>query len=191
MIQETTLRACVCLLLFATCPGVASEPQKQVTPNSVSLELQVSPPSQSTRVGAAPSLKVVIINRGKSPVVLVQPGDGSTSSRRTPIISWHCTSPGPDGPRDCTSNYMSWCGNTNGIEQQEVFELLPGASKELGAWVQPPPIQSPGIYRLTLDYENRPTLRSQALGSEDTMARIRASTPCHLQSNEVTLEVER
>ena len=158
--------------------------------------MQLASPDTSLSVKEPVQVKVTITNHGKMPVTLVRPGDGSESGWRTPIVNWsvleagdkanHPAEPVPEGgPR---------CGNMNPLQADEVFDLAPGASKELTGWVYLEPFARPGQYRVVFLYANRPSLtwKGGALGHDDpaAMKRVRISTPCSLVSNEVVFTIE-
>jgi hypothetical protein len=148
----------------------------------VAIELRAL--SQVIKVGESPRLTVTLVNRGTVPVVLVEPGDGSPSGWRTPLVQW--STDGEPGLR---------CGNVNGLEPGEVFTLHPGESRQLCSWVGEPQLSGPGWYLVAVRYTNRPDLEWRGLPLKEhdaaTMQRVRASTPMSAVSNKVQVIVER
>jgi len=99
-----------------------------------------------------------------------------------------------DPPRE-----VSVCGNTDRLKADEVFDLAPGAAKELNRWVHQwvpfPESLAPGKYRVVFYYANVPetdwVLFPLGKHDEAAMRRVKASTPISLVSNEVKLEVTK
>ena len=103
---------------------------------------------------------------------------------RTPIIQW--TPPASSG-RDC--------GNISCLSSDEVFTLKPGEARDLGPWIGFPELSGPGVYNVSVTYENVPELDLHGipLGEHDeaAMANVRKSTPLTVTSNVVELVVEK
>src|SRR5262249_41362743 len=141
-------------------------------------------------------IKATISNRGQSPVVLVQPGDGSESAWRTPIVSWSAIRITDDRKVEHPSKPPLYkglrCGNVNALEKSEIIKLAPGQSKEL-CWVGWPMIEEPGTYSVVLYYFNVPDIawKGGPLGPHDpeAMRQVRDSFECSLTSNELRLVV--
>jgi hypothetical protein len=130
-----------------------------------------------------------LVNESAETVTLVTAGDGSASGWRTPTLRWEVT-----GGGRLSAESLVRCGNINPLRKGEVFELATGKARALGPWVPAIHGIGPGTYRLRLSYVNDPSLEWQgvALGPHDVgeMARVRASTACRADSNEVTLTVQ-
>lgn len=149
----------------------------------VDIELKAAAPAAADVYGL--KLTAAIVNRGKAPVTLVLPGDGSDYGWRTPVLKWRVDGQViKGGPR---------CGNINALRPGEVFVLRPGERKELGAWIGAPALLGAGKHRLTLEYANVPGLKWSGvpLGKHDaeTMKRVQSSTAVRALSNAVMVEV--
>ena len=152
--------------------------------------------SSRDRSGIDPrgALSIVFLNTGKSPVVLVEPGDGSWSTvpwRRTPIVYWEVERGNSFALASPTDG--GGCGNRNALRAEEVFELLPGQSRALGGWIPQVLLDTPGTYRVRFHYVNVPGFNwtGGPLGSDDevAMSRVRGSAPCDLVSNAVEVRI--
>jgi hypothetical protein len=141
--------------------------------------VELRPFQQTLKVGELPRLFLVLINRGSQDVDLVQPGDGSESGRRTPLIEWS----------GCYWSRGATCGNINALRAEEVFTLKPGESKQFSEWVEIPPFEWPGRYRLSVRYTNVPKLASGSipLGEHDgpALQAVHRSTKVSAASNTV------
>lgn len=139
--------------------------------------------------------ELTLINISATTLVLVEPGDGSESRMRTPLLTWSIE-PLDDMARASAKLPESWgrfCGNINALRASEVFELAPGARRALGAWVGAPHPRGPGRWRVALRYQNQPTFEWSGvpLGEHDaaTMKRVRASSPVDVTSNALEIEL--
>ena len=132
---------------------------------------------------------VVIRNSGPATITLVEPGDGSDTGWRTPIVTWQVELVGGEH----TPQQAARCGNINALRPEEVFDLESGDERILGPWVPDVRVTQTGKYRLRLKYENDPALEWSGipLGEHDpnAMERIQKSTACVTVSNEVLVEV--
>lgn len=165
------------------------KPAREVAPGQ--LELRISTEKLSLNVGELPHLKTSITNRGDRSVLLVQPGDGSESAMRTPIIGWSIVSLDEQNP--FKPKGQARCGNVNSLRTDEIFELRPGETKELIGVFSISPFRSPGTYEVRLKYQNDPTHQwSPLAGAPDPAAfeQLRQTTRCTLESNELTLTVK-
>lgn len=165
---------------------------------SEELALRITSPRRAYRRGEAVPLRVQIINRGVRPVTLVEPGDGSHSGWRTPLVGWSVLGEEPEGriakhPLKVPLYRGGRCGNTNPLTAKEVFALRPGESRDLQSWVGQPEFTTPGTYRVVCYYENRPSIKwaGLPLGVNDdaAMKRVRKSFPCLLRSNELVITI--
>jgi hypothetical protein len=146
--------------------------------------VELSPHSQTIRIGERLVLDVTLVNRGTQDVVLVEPGDGSLDGWRTPIIEWS---------RDFEDRSRR-CGNVGSLQPDEVFTLKPGEARQLRGSVRLPQPRVPGSYRIALRYTNRPDLEwiGVPLGAghdPGTMEAVQMSTPVSAVSNSVELIV--
>ena len=182
------------LLLLAGC--MLSAPPAGTTPASLKepdgLSLKLSAEATTVRVMEQPKVDIVIANRGRAPVVLVRPGDGSDRELRTPLVKWLVEPvPGEGDPAGILRAVMN-CGNINALHPGEVFTLGPGESESFRThlWAT---FSKPGKYRVRYEYENRPTMEwgGIVLGAHDegAMRRVRESTACKLTSGEVFFTV--
>lgn len=130
-----------------------------------------------------------LVNAGSDAVTLVLPGDGSESGWRTPIVRWEVTRKGYTPPQ------MLRCGNVNSLMPGEVFDLPPGGVRRLENWIPSILGVKSGTYRLRLIYINDPTLEWQGLPDVDhdfvEMGRVKRSTPCRVESNEISVRVRK
>ena len=115
-------------------------------------------------------------------VPLMLTGDGSSSGRRNPTLTFDLT------PNDVAP--QMGCGNMNGLSASEIVFLAPGEHAKLG-WVNAPTPSKPGRYTLRATYRNDPT--SKDLGdnregpeTDRLVARVRKTVPCTLVSNVVS-----
>ena len=130
-----------------------------------------------------------VINGGTHPVTLVEPGDGSESGWRTPVITWKVTT--PDGKLVPRQEY-SRCGNMNAISDNEIFTLAAGERRVLNEWLGEPAV-APGHYIVRLVYDNDPSRKERGLSlgetRRDVAARLRKSTPCKVESGPVIADL--
>jgi hypothetical protein len=136
--------------------------------------------------GEQPQFLVEVVNLTDRAITLVQPGDGSESGWRTPIVHWLVE--GVSSPAPFRS-----CGNINALTAAEVFTLGPGQRAALDRWLGGPTLPRPGKYKVRLRYENKPGQKwaGVPLGPHDVtaMIRVRCSTPAVADSNAVEIEV--
>lgn len=152
-------------------------------------ELRLTP--GNGRVGA----ELTLINLSSTPLVLVEPGDGSEIGWRTPILTW-IIEPLDDVARASAARTESrgrGCGNINPLRASEVFTLAPGARHAFGPWVSSPHPRGPGRWRVALRYQNQPSLEwgGLPLGEHDAeaMRRVRASSAVDVTSNSLEIVV--
>lgn len=144
------------------------------------------------------SLEVTLVNRGKDPVTIVVPGDGSSCAWRTPRVGWSILPAAssalhPDETPLCTTPR---CGNINALKSDEIRDLAPDASCELGEWIGLGGLRlEPGEYRVRFYYENVPSLEwsGMPLGKHEdgAMDRVQRSTPLRLRSDEFRVVVTK
>ena len=182
------------LLLLAGC--MSSAPSAGATSASLKepagLSLKLSAEATTVRVMEQPKVDIIIANRGREPVVLVRPGDGSDRELRTPLVKWLVEPvPGVGDPAGILRAMMN-CGNINALRPGEVFTLASGESESFRTHVWAT-FSKPGKYRVRYEYENRPTMEwgGIVLGAHDegAMRRVRESTACKLTSNEIIFTV--
>jgi len=155
--------------------------------DATELSLVVEPATLVVRPGKRVFVTARLINRGSRSLTLVLPGDGSRTGRRTPVIEWTFvpggTLPGIEG-----------CGNINPLKAGEVFTLTPGATQDLGSWVDPSVLPAVRKSHAVMTYWNQPALpfRGVPLGahSEAELALLRSSEPCRISSNKIEVLIE-
>lgn len=193
MSSQRTRTAALLLSLGALAPAVArAEPPALPMPPAcgvrLSIALKSSPPSEDGWLEVTGTLE----NEGTKPVVLVEPGDGSESGWRTPVLSWHARRIEPGRVRDIPLDPGPRCGLMNGPDpQREIFRLAPGASRRLSGWpLVVPPLGPPGLYEVELIYRNDPRIgfRGEILG-DPARSPYAGSMACTAVSNPLRIEV--
>jgi len=161
------------------------------------LDLHISAREASLIFGQQPHITATITNKGKAPVTLVLPGDGSECGWRTPLVGFSSIKIDQGiakHPATVPQEYGSRCGNINHLTSDEVFTLVPGQSKDLSDWIGVPRLPEPGTYSMVFYYANDPERKWQGvpLGQHDpdAMKRVQKSYPCLLISNELKLRVK-
>lgn len=133
--------------------------------------------------------RIAIRNVGAQPLLLVQPGDGSGSGLRTPIVTWSVR----DASGPVAQKLMRYDSGINHLEPGDVFRLQPGESRALSEWISPIIIADPGKYQIRLHYVNDPNFQwnGHPFGKHDptTMRLVRQSIPCDLASDLVDIVV--
>lgn len=114
-------------------------------------------------------INAFVINTGDKPLTLIQPGNGSllldrsSTPPRTPILRWEVVKIGGDEAPPGSAP-VARCGTIDNIYIDEIFTLSPGEKRGLGAWIGKPwignPVRGRLKFRVTLCYENRPTMRN-------------------------------
>ena len=137
-----------------------------------------------------------LFNKGKGPVTLVMPGDGSDAGWRTPVVGWSFLPVGSkkSHPTHSKNGVLGRCGNINTLEPHEIFVLRPGDGKDLKQWVGFSQLPPAGTYRVVFYYSNLPRMKWSGLPSIEghdpaAMVRLQESTPVSLVSNEVVVEI--
>jgi hypothetical protein len=155
--------------LATTCKGVSL----------VIVEVKVDP----SRSAVDPVVE--LRNASSEHVPLMLPGDGSTSQRRNPTLSYEVT------PHDVTP--LAGCGNMNSLSPKEIIFLGPGEKTKLGWSFLTEAPSHRGRYALRATYRNDPT--SNDLGdnmpgprTDKLVARVRKTVACTLVSNTVTFD---
>jgi hypothetical protein len=149
-----------------------------------SLELELTCDKTAVGPGEPVVFTAHLVNKGKKPVTVVQPGDGSDCGWRTPLISW-------DRARERERGRILRCGNINALKPAEVVDLAPGKRLKL-EWVGQPSLR-PGMNKVAVEYEHVPGMKWKGLplGTHDpaAMEKIRESVPIKLTSNVVEITV--
>lgn len=197
------------LLLIAVGPGLGvllsagvapDDPRSTATTDGVGspLVLRLSAPQNELRMGERPTVKITITSKHGKSVTLVEPGDGSESGWRTPIVGWSVVRVKVAGrakhPADLPVAKVFRCGNINRLKRNEVLVLEPNGSKHLGEWAGSPAFPGPGTYSVVFYYSNEPDLawKGIPLGRHDpeAMGQVRKSFKCALRSNEIRFVVK-
>jgi hypothetical protein len=175
----------VLLIAFASYRAIEWRRWHGHADSSTDVVLELTPATQVIKVGQIPKFALSLINNDDESVVLVEPGDGSVSGWRTPIIEWPAA----------FLHRGSRCGNINALKPNEVFILKPGETRQLSEWVGHPQLPGPGRYQVTVRYTNRPEHEwgGLPLGTHDAWAmdRVRNSTKVSATSNAVEIIVEK
>lgn len=163
------------------------------------LILRLTANTTRLRQGEEILLTTRIENQGKEPVILCQPGDGSDSGRRTPLIGWSVI-----GPDDAVTPHPAMppiarsagCGNLNELRAEELFELGPGEGREI---LRPMDLHllcglggGPGTYRLRFYYFNDPKMPWDGVCYNDPrlLKQLEETPKCLLVSNELVIRIE-
>ena len=177
------------LLLFFGLPPLAATPPTVPLP---ACALRLSIEAKALRIPADDWLEVTatLENVGSTEVVLVEPGDGSESGWRTPVLRWSARRI-ERGARAVTLQPEPRCGLMNGPQpRSEVFALAPGSSRRLEMPVFPPRLGPPGLYEVTLTYENDPAMAFHGTASDDPALRpYKKSTACRITSAPLRVEI--
>lgn len=121
---------------------------------------------------------LTLTNTSKRTLHLVEPGDGSSVGWRTPIVTWSASSGGKPAPAETAAR----CGLTNPMTTSEVFELAPGQSRKLTAWLDRPWVK-PGTYDVAVRYRNDP---KKVRNADAAVSALVATTDsCEVTSNTV------
>jgi hypothetical protein len=186
----------VCVWLLVAVSGLVGGCTRPNRTAAEDLDLHISCETLSIKKGTRPKIKVAVTNRGEHAVTLVQPGDGSNSRMRTPIIGWSVLAADDakaEHPKQVPLYRGGRCGNINALKADEVFALKKNETKELGAWIQSSSFPQAGTYRVVFYYFNEPGLKwgGIPLGKHDgkAMQMVKNSTPCELISNELLMQV--
>jgi hypothetical protein len=169
------------------------------------LELRLRSP-KSVYVNEWPRFEAVITNRGKRPVSLVQPVDGSILGWRSPITGWsvlRLEGMRAKHPRFPLESGLIGCPTLSPIEMDYRFVLKPGESRQLrmqwaGLYGLPSQYRTTGTvagkYSIVFYYANVPELgwehRDLIPPVPNWTRAAQGTTPCALMSNAVTLEVK-
>lgn len=185
-------------LLYAVGAGLLSYEMFGHAARSKELAVEFHAERTSLRVGEETRVWLTLRNNGGHAVRLVEPGDGSESGWRTPVVAWSVIKDDPAArhpPEPFTEVRPRECGNVRGLSSGEVFRLEPGGTKELGEWAAwLPTFREPGVYRVAFLYANRPSMDWQEGGGVGfhhplEMWRVRRSTEAAAVSNELVFTV--
>ena len=188
----------IVVLLLAATSGLLSYELLGHAARSTNVAVQFSAQDTSLRAGEETQIRLVIKNEGDRAVRLVEPGDGSESGWRTPVVAWSVIkdSDAAQHPNEpSTEVKVRDCGNVNSLKWGEVFRLAPGKSKEILDTNWLPPFSEPGVYRVVFLYANRPSMRWEKGGGTFgfnnplEMWRVRHSTEATAVSNEIVFTV--
>ncbi|MBV9925399.1 MAG: hypothetical protein JOZ96_10320 [Acidobacteria bacterium] len=188
------------VLVLALAGGVFSNEWFGHAGHTDGLTLKLDARKTSLRVGEETDVRLVLKNEGRRSVRLVEPGDGSESGWRTPVVAWSIIKDDPAAPHPpepFRGVRARECGNVGGLRWGEVFSLAPGETKELWQWgAFLPRFEEPGVYRVVFLYANRPSMswvseqgRPLVFNNPFEMWRVRHSTEATAVSNELVFTV--
>src|SRR5262245_110834 len=118
------------LCIAAVALAISGSPHAAPLPDSpaAGLEIELTCTNPVVTPAYDPGLPAHRVNKGKKPVTVVLPGDGSDVGWRTPVVRWGKEERGT----------IRRCGNINRLKPEEVIELLPGQRVKLD-WIGHPP----------------------------------------------------
>jgi len=186
------LRTAALLLAFGplVAPLALSATPPIVPPPVCAVRLSIE--AKALRIPADAWLEVTVTleNTGSTEVVLVEPGDGSESGWRTPVLRWSALRM-ERGARAVALKPEPRCGLMNGPQpRSEVFVLAPGRSRRLQMPLFPPRLGRPGLYEVTLSYDNDPSMAFHGTAPDDPALRpYQKSTACRITSQPLRVEV--
>ena len=193
MIRTIILAFSLTRAVFWSADPLPNRPQTA----AATLDLHITAKDASLTLGQQAQITATITNKGKAPVTLVLPGDGSESGWRTPLVGFSSVKMDKDKPQHPSTVPLyrgGRCGNINALKSNEVFTLAPGKSQDLSAWIGCPQLPEPGTYSVVFYYANDPNLkwRGVPLGKHDpdAMKRVQGSNKCLFISNELKLTVK-
>jgi hypothetical protein len=130
-------------------------------------------------------------NESSTDIVLVEPGDGSESGWRTPVIEWRAHRIEQGRATKAVLEGLGRCGLMNGPDpEREVFVLAPGGSRRFQWPFVMPYLKRPGTYEIALTYTNDPRMPFRGMSPDDpTVKPYRNSTACTVTSNTLRIEV--
>jgi len=189
-----SLRIAALLLFFNffLAPPALLAASPPVAPPSCSVRLSIA--AKRLRISADDWLETTatLENVGSTEVVLVEPGDGSEDGWRTPVIRWSARRIEPGQATAATTlEPEGRCGLMNGPNPAvEVFVLAPGRSRRLRMPLVAPRLGPPGVYEVTLTYDNEPRMAFHGTSPNDpAVRRYRESTACLVTSNTLRVKV--
>ncbi|HPH70372.1 MAG TPA: hypothetical protein PLF40_31700 [Kofleriaceae bacterium] len=127
--------------------------------------------------GSIVAFELQLHNSSKVAVALMRSGDGSSSQRRNPSLSFavqpnNVTEPGE-------------CGMMNAMAEEDFVTLQPGQSVKL-AWGHANTPNKSGKYTLQATYRNDPA--SQQMSGDPLFPRIAKTVPCEVTSAAVSFD---
>jgi len=159
-------------------------------PCGVQLTIAAKPPrvSEDRWVEVTGELR----NAGSRRIVLVEPGDGSESGWRTPVLKWRARRIEGGRATEVPVRPPDRCGLMNAPDpRREVFTLEPGATHRLAGMAIVVPPLPPGTYDVELTYLNDPRIgfRGEIL-DDPSESPYHASMACGATSNTLRIEVQ-
>jgi hypothetical protein len=142
------------------CSAYPLQDRQEATP--ATLDLHISAKATSLTLGQQPQITATITNKGKAPVTLVLPGDGSESGWRTPLVGFSSIKIDKEKSKHPATVPLyrgGRCGNVNALKSNEVFSLAPGKSQDLSGWIGSPRFTELGTYSVVFYYSNDPELK--------------------------------
>jgi len=182
------------LLVLVTCATTVRAVETGAPVPGSDLAIHLSVANEVMTVSTYPEITITLINHGTRKATLVLPGDGSERGWRTPIIGWAVKSSDDltPYPKEVPLNTRPRCGDMNALERSEIISLDPGTSVTLSS-AERPRLITPGRFHIRFYYLNVPNCgwNGGDLGhaSDDAMQAMRASTPCFIISDELSVTV--
>lgn len=202
-----------CAILFFICffsfgNLSVDNPTNSNDTTTVDVRLEIRAKEKVIRKGTTPNVEVFLINKGDKLVNLVQPGDGSESGWRTPMVKWSTRiieqkSVPVEYYEDSKEHWVSFplrlsglsrCGMIDGLKREQIITLLPKQEVMLKSWVSKPSLLGGrlGKYGVKFFYENKPDIVWKGAGynDPDALEIVRTKTAAvQLESNELIFEV--
>ena len=192
--MTVVLLALTCAVGLAQNPDRLSEDRDGASENLVLQIALIGSPLLTGENYCILNITATITNRGKTPVTLVHPGDGSEWGWRTPIVGWSLIKADDHEAKHPPTPPLyrgGRCGMMDGLTREDVFVLLPGESKELRSNFIGATFPGPGTYKVVYYYVNDPAIKWQHdEGRGAAMARLENTTKCSLVSNELVIDVK-
>jgi hypothetical protein len=154
---------------------------------AIELELRRDP-SGSRHLGSWPGATLRLVNRGSTPITVVEPGNGSPEGLRTPVLSWLVVN---GRGEQVEQRPLVYCGTINPFEPEDLVRLDPGASVTFEEYLGFPTLTGPPPFEVWVRYTNDPRMdwADEPLGP-DVPGRddLWASTPCTALSNKLVVD---
>lgn len=173
------------------------------------IRLEIRANATVLKGGALPNVEAYLVNTGCKLVNLVQPGDGSESGWRTPMVRWSKRiAEIKSVPKELYSHFKTHmvsfplrfyagarCGNVDGLKRKQIITLLPKQEVKLDKIWDGQLLtlaDKAGKYGVKLFYENKPDIIWKGAGynDPDALEIVRTKTAAvQLESNELIFEV--
>ncbi|MCC6727413.1 MAG: hypothetical protein IT258_23115 [Saprospiraceae bacterium] len=181
----------------------------EIDETAIDVRLEIRTKETILKKGTPPNIEVYLMNKGDKLVNLVQPGDGSESGWRTPMVKWstrivELKSVPQERYADSQTHLVSFplwfgagarCGNVEGLKRDQIISILPRQEVNLKVfwnWRAPELRGMEGKYGVKFFYENKPDIVWKGAGynDPDALEIVRTKTAAvQLESNELIFEV--